>query len=344
MGPTGTTRVLQVHPTRRCNLRCLHCYSSSSPEERGALDATLLFNAVGDATDEGYNWISVSGGEPLMYAPLPRLLRHARNSGMSTALVTNGMLLDARRLDALQPVTDLVVISIDGVPESHNRMRGSERAFDLTTSRMGALRERGMPFGIIFTLTQHNLDELPWVVNFAQEQGAQLVQVHPLEDVGAAAMKLRGSRPDETECAYGWLLSRQLELRSGGQLAIQVDLTLSTALCERPELFYATGYEPDASRRFSALLSPLVIEPDGIVSPLQYGFARPYALGNIRTARLRNMMQDWRGAGMLALHAVCRQVYEEARCASAPYFFNWYERVAQLAETAGLHARASAAG
>lgn len=343
MGPTGTTRVLQVHPTRRCNLRCLHCYSSSSPEERGALDAALLFDAVSDAAAEGYNWISLSGGEPLMYAPLPQLLRHARACGMNTALVTNAMLLDAKRLDAIQPGTDLVVISIDGVPASHNKMRGSPRAFELTASRMSLLRERGIAFGIIFTLTQHNLDELPWVVDFAREQGAKLVQVHPLEDVGAASAKLRGSRPDETECAYGWLLSRQLEQRAGGQLAVQVDLVLSTALCERPEQFYAAGYERDAARSFSDLLSPLIIEADGAVSPLQYGFARRHALGNIHAAPLREMMRAWRGGGAFAFHELCRRVYKEASRAPAPYFFNWYERVAQLAELEELDVRASAA-
>ena len=39
MGPTGKSRIVQIHPTRRCNLRCLHCYSSSGPEVKGELPA-----------------------------------------------------------------------------------------------------------------------------------------------------------------------------------------------------------------------------------------------------------------------------------------------------------------
>ena len=35
MGPTGDTyRVLQLHVSRRCNLSCRHCYSTSGPEFR----------------------------------------------------------------------------------------------------------------------------------------------------------------------------------------------------------------------------------------------------------------------------------------------------------------------
>ncbi len=70
MGPTGKARILQIHPTRRCNLSCLHCYSSSSPHERDVLDVALLCDAISDAVEEGYNIASISGGEPLVYQPL----------------------------------------------------------------------------------------------------------------------------------------------------------------------------------------------------------------------------------------------------------------------------------
>ena len=45
---------LQVHPSRRCNLRCRHCYSSSGPEQTGALPVELLADVVRDAAELGY--------------------------------------------------------------------------------------------------------------------------------------------------------------------------------------------------------------------------------------------------------------------------------------------------
>ena len=63
MGPTGDKyRVVQIHPTRRCNLRCLHCYSVSAPEERDQLPVPLLLDAVADAAAEGYAVASFFGG------------------------------------------------------------------------------------------------------------------------------------------------------------------------------------------------------------------------------------------------------------------------------------------
>src|SRR3569833_4013545 len=92
MGPTGNTRVVQIHPTRRCNLRCLHCYSSSSPDERGMLDKELLLGAVRDAARAGYNWASISGGEPLMYTHLVTLLALACSCGLCSVFVFFGLL------------------------------------------------------------------------------------------------------------------------------------------------------------------------------------------------------------------------------------------------------------
>src|SRR3569832_2267419 len=166
------------------------------------LDKELLLGAVSDAARAGYNWASISGGEPLMYTHLVPLLAHARTCGLRTAIATNGMLLDARRVDAIAEVVDLIAISVDGVPESHNTIRDSARAFDLMASRLQGLRERGLNFGFIFTLTQHNLHELQWVVQFALEQGARLVQVHPLDGVGHAETRMPGESPDEREAAF----------------------------------------------------------------------------------------------------------------------------------------------
>src|SRR3569623_533333 len=124
MGPTGQTRVVQIHPTRRCNLRSLHCYSSSSTDERAMLDNTLLCNALSDAAAAGSNWASSSGGEPQMYPQLATLLHHALSTGIQPAIATYVFLLDARRLDVIADVTDLIAIIGDGVPASHNAILG----------------------------------------------------------------------------------------------------------------------------------------------------------------------------------------------------------------------------
>lgn len=337
MGPTGHTRVVQIHPTRRCNLRCLHCYSSSSPDERGMLDKELLFAAVSDAARAGYNWVSISGGEPLMYTHLVPVLAHARSCGLRGAIATNGMLLDARRLDALSDVVDLIAISVDGVPASHNSLRNSAHAFDLMAARLQGLRERNMNFGFIFTLTQHNLNELQWVVRFALEEGAKLVQVHPLDDVGHAETQMPDARPDEIETAYAWLLGRQLQKAVQDRLAIHVDLVSTETLKSSPARVFAAPAAVNSDTSFADIVTPLVIETDGTVSPLQYGFPRAYALGRLGDAPLARMMDAWRIEREAAFYALCRAAYEHLVAEGKPRFVSWYDEVARYGRRSAQH-------
>jgi len=171
-------------------LKCLHCYSLSGPREREEVAASVLLAALTDAGQAGYGVASFSGGEPLLYKQLPALLHHAHDCGMITTVTTNGMLLDERKLETLQGAADLIAISLDGKPKSHNIMRASKQAFAGMLARLEGLRASEIPFGFIFTLTQYNLDELDWVASFALEQGARLLQIHPLEEVGRARAKL----------------------------------------------------------------------------------------------------------------------------------------------------------
>ena len=85
--------ILQVHPTRQCNLACAHCYSSSSPRERTVLAPEVVADAIVDAAALGFGVVSLSGGEPLLYDGLDVVLAAARQVGSRVNLVSNGILI-----------------------------------------------------------------------------------------------------------------------------------------------------------------------------------------------------------------------------------------------------------
>jgi MoaA/NifB/PqqE/SkfB family radical SAM enzyme len=332
MGPTGDIyRGLQLHPTRQCNLRCRHCYSASAPEERDQLSVALLCAAIDDAREQGYTLANVSGGEPLLYKQLRALLDHARQCGMLTTVTSNGMLLDERRLETLHGVVDVLAISLDGVPASHNAMRASERAFETMLSRLDSVRQSGIPFGFIFTLTQHNLHELAWAAEFAIEQGARLLQIHPLEAAGRAALLLPDTQPDELEFAYAYLEVARIRKLVGDRLFIQLDLADRELLRRHPERAFAQAAAP-ADAPLAELVSPLIIEADASVVPIGYAFARAYALGNLHQARLHDLAAVWRRERYAAFHRLCQRVFDEVTAGDRLPFINWYERVTQAAE------------
>lgn len=318
-GPTGEHAILQLHPSRRCNLRCLHCYSKSGPNERATLPVQLLIGAVEDSAALGYDVVGISGGEPLMYPDLAALLCAAKGLGLRTTVTTNGTLANAARLDGIAGLVDVLAISLDGTPESHGLMRQDPTAFTKLDANMPAIVESGIPFGFITTLTMFNAGELDSVASYANAHGASLVQVHPLEPAGSAPGRLDGSFPDERELMFA--IVEAARLSAAHAIPVQLDVTPRSVLEAQPEAFFASGpapFTPDGGP-----LTPMVVEADGWVVPVSYGFPRQYALGELGPSTLSELVSAWDPGGFLT-H--CRDV-RQALLDEHIGFFDWFDQV-----------------
>jgi MoaA/NifB/PqqE/SkfB family radical SAM enzyme len=315
--------VLQVHPSRRCNIACAHCYTTSGPTVREELDPGLLLGAVEDAAALGYRQLAVSGGEPLLYRNLAPLLSRARALGMLTTVTTNGMLLTARRWEPLAPLVDVLAVSIDGTPEEHDTMRRCEGAFARTVANLAVVRSSGVPFGIIFTLTFHNVASLDFVVRLAADQGARSVQVHPLTLEGRAAATLPGARPDQIELMAALVEAGRLGDVYG--IEVQVDAVTVEQLrryreCVVPER--PVGRLVDAAPL-------LVVEAGGRVVPLTHGVAAGFRLGSLAESPLRALAARWLAAGLGdALASACGRAWDGLTSLSPLTAVYWYDEVA----------------
>jgi Fe-coproporphyrin III synthase len=289
--PTGVAPVLQLHPSRHCNLACAHCYSLSGPTIREELPWHLLSNCLEDAVSLGYRQLAVSGGEPLLYAKLCDLLSKARSLGMITTLTSNGMLITPARWGPLAALVDLIAISIDGTEPEHDRVRGQKGAFARTVANFEVFRSSGVPFGIIFTLTQQNVDSLEFVVRLAAEQGARSVQVHPLTLYGRAATALPDGRPDGLELSVALFEATRL----GDQLGISVHVD---ALTVQQLVAYRSHFVPERPIRKLVDIAPvLVVEADATVMPMTHEVSRTLKLGSLANARLSLLARDWLADG-----------------------------------------------
>jgi Fe-coproporphyrin III synthase len=326
---TGARGVLQVHPTRRCNLTCLHCYSDSSPQARDEVPRPVLEDLLADATSLGYEVLAVSGGEPLLYARLPELLRVATSLGMVTMVTSNGTLADGRRLGELAGCLDLLVLSLDGPRPEHDRMRARDGAYDAMERRLETIRETGIPFGFLFTLTQFNVHQLEWAAEHAAANGASLLQVHPLEPGGRGRLLL-DAVPDATEASYALLEVARLRRTFRGTLRLQLDLASAGAFGGLlRQLVTMDGAA--APGKLSEVLSPLVVEPDGWCVPVQYGFPRRFALGDLNQHRLSDLAGSWTTDVLPALHDIALAVARQLSEPDAPPVVNGYELLARAA-------------
>ena len=320
-------RIIQLHPTLRCNLACRHCYSVSGPTLRGALPSDLLARALSDAAAMGYEVVSVSGGEPFLYPDLAPLLAHARSLGLRTTVTTNATILTPRRLDAVRDHLDLLAVSVDGSPDTHDRVRGPG-SFDRMLRALEQLRQEALPFGVIFTVTRYSWTELVWLGRFAVEQQARLLQLHPLEMAGRAVVELAAESPDDDLLGRCYLMAMALAAEHQGRLRVQVDLLPVAQLRQSPELVYASELEASAvaAVRPADLLSPLVVEADGQVVPLSYGFSHHYRIGNLGDRNLTAQWPEFLEDRYPALRRLCRDLWMEIS-GSDRAVVNWHELI-----------------
>ncbi|MBC8372203.1 MAG: radical SAM protein, partial [Planctomycetes bacterium] len=87
--------VLVWNCTKRCNLKCKHCYSASTnqpdPNELSDDEAKVM---IDDLAAFGCPVLLFSGGEPLMRPGVTDLISYARAAGLRAVVSTNGNLID----------------------------------------------------------------------------------------------------------------------------------------------------------------------------------------------------------------------------------------------------------
>jgi MoaA/NifB/PqqE/SkfB family radical SAM enzyme len=319
--------IVQIHPTRHCNLRCRHCYSTSGPKVHDALDPVVIYRFLAEAREQRYVVASFSGGEPLLYPDFFNCAAWAAQLGFGVTVTTNGMLIDADCAERLAAHVSLVAVSIDGPPDLHNSVRASRAAFDGALRGIAALRSYGVRFGIIHTLTANSLPHLRWLFGFAREQGAALLQLHPLEGAGRALEEMREDIPDDVAATRAGLLAMIID-ESERAVPLQIDLFSRDLIELEPRMIFADA-EADiaADAPLSLLANPLVLETNGDVVPLAYGFGREFRVCNLFETTLAEGLSYFRANSYPKLCVLSRRLRQKVLTEDDMPFLNWYDRI-----------------
>lgn len=157
---------------RRCNLRCLHCYSHSRDiDYSDELTTDEGFALIDDLAAFGSPVLLFSGGEPLMRADICELIAHARFRGMRAVLSTNGTLITedtAKRLKELD--LSYVGISLDGIEATHDSFRGKKGAFKEALTGLRNCREAGIKVGLRMTMNRKNVGDIPGIFQLLRDE------------------------------------------------------------------------------------------------------------------------------------------------------------------------------
>lgn len=164
---------VQIDLTDRCNYRCPTCtkwHHRSAEGELSTAEWKGFLNNV--ARISLTHRIVFAGGEPLLRDDLADLVAHCTGLGCSTAVVSNGSLLDTEKLRELDTAgLSYLMVSLNSLVASlHDESRGTEGSWE---HLMGVIRScRNSPLrlklGIATILMGVNLDQATDLVEFAE--------------------------------------------------------------------------------------------------------------------------------------------------------------------------------
>ena len=214
-GPGGKLGPIVVYNcTRRCNLRCLHCYSDSEARTCGdELSTEQARRMLGQLAQVDCPVVLFSGGEPLLRADLFELLEEARRLGLRTVVSTNGTLIDeatARRLAEVG--VSYVGISIDGPAGFHDEFRQQAGGFAAAMTGIKNCNKAGVRTGIRFTITGNNSRYVSEVFDIAAKAGVRRICFYHLICAGRAeAMDVERPSREQTREALDVIIDRTRE-------------------------------------------------------------------------------------------------------------------------------------
>jgi cyclic pyranopterin phosphate synthase len=171
---------LRVSVTDRCNLRCFYCLPRECgvPSRSDALSFEELAEVVRVGTALGISKIRITGGEPLVRPGVIDFVRSLRTlpAISDLALSTNGTLL-AEYATALKAAGLMRInVSLDSLRPAVFRAVSGRNDLARVCAGIAAARAAGLhPIKLnVVVMRGVNDDELPQIIEFATDQGAQV--------------------------------------------------------------------------------------------------------------------------------------------------------------------------
>jgi len=309
--------------TRRCNLKCIHCYSNSAdhdyPDELTTEEGKKL---IADLAAFGSPVILFSGGEPLLRRDLFELAQYATDKGMRAVISTNGTLITDEVAAKLKEIgLSYVGVSLDGLEKTHDRFRGKKGAFAAAIEGIRNCRKAGVKVGIRFTVNKHNLIDVPAMFDLLRKEKIERMCFYHLVYTGRGS-KLRNEdlTHEETRKLLDLIAAETRKMFDDG---LSPEILTVDNHADGPYLYLKLKQEDPARAKEVLELLEMnegnssgigigCVSWDGEVYPDQ--FWRNQSLGNIRQKPFSAIWLDEKNELLVKLKD--KKKYVQGRCAS----------------------------
>lgn len=206
--------------TRRCNLKCVHCYAQAKDI---AFDNELTTQAgkklIDDLAGFGVPVLLFSGGEPMVRPDLPELAGYAVQMGMRAVISTNGTLITREKARILKDIgLSYVGISLDGMEAVNDRFRGVKGAYAKALDGIRNCQEAGIKVGLRFTINKANVAEISRVFDLLEDMQIPRICFYHLVYAGRGSKLVEDDLSHaESRAAVDLIMDRTRDLHDRGK-------------------------------------------------------------------------------------------------------------------------------
>jgi pyrroloquinoline quinone biosynthesis protein E len=194
--------------TYACPLQCPYC---SNPLElakvKQELDTDAWLRVLREARAMGATQLGLSGGEPLLRKDLEIIIAEGRKLGYYSNLITSGIGMDERRIEAFKEAgLDHVQISFQASSQELNDYLGGTSTFERKQEMARAVKRHDYPMVLNIVLHRHNIDQLSEILDMAIALDADYVELANTQ-------------------YYGWALHNREQLMPTGDQLRRAEIT-----------------------------------------------------------------------------------------------------------------------
>jgi len=313
--------------TDRCDLKCRHCYQSSTNSTNGQeLSLAQKLDLI-DQFGRAYGaMIAFAGGEPTLSSHLEPCLARCQQYGIHTTLATHGRLMTEDRCRRLAQLgLRYVEVSLDSVDApKHDRIRGLSGSWGQSIEGIkNVVAMEGMRAGIAMCVTHDNIGEVDKMIRFAVDLGVSCFAHFNFIPVGRGKdMAHLDITPDQREELLGvlfeWMQSKKIGVISTAPQFGRFCLTHAGA--EGLVSCSHAGNGPGSKARVVAKYlggcgagrTYACVQPDGAITPCVYMPERK--MGNIKEQPFTRIFQTSPWWDLL-----CNRQEREGNCAVCDY-------------------------
>ena len=182
-------RVIFVELTKKCNLRCEHCYVSDCNEANtGMMTFDDIRNLISQIDELGVMELQLTGGEPFILPYILDIIKEAQNRLIPCSVFTNGTLMTEKvfRYISENNYGLIFYISLDGYQETHDAFRRHRGAFQKTVATIKRLLQIGCDVRINTSIGRHNIAEMRQFIEFVKNEFGVLHRLVTVEPIGRA--------------------------------------------------------------------------------------------------------------------------------------------------------------